>query len=158
MSTVARPHSRELQVPEGARLSVHGTAQRVHMGQGAARSVGAWTLLCASLQSGRNAKPLLSRPRCSNEDRATHGAAGNCGSKIPHFTQCWVKGKRRAADPAGGQCRLGAEGRRRPELRQPGAAAGAAGAPLPAEGGRHRGGGGCSPRWPEGQERRGAAG
>lgn len=61
MSAVARPQSSELQVPRGAWLSAHGTAQRVHMGQGAARSVGAWTLLCASLQSRGNAKPRLSR-------------------------------------------------------------------------------------------------
>lgn len=87
MSTVARPHSTGLQVLKGAQLSVHGTAQRVHMGHGAARSVGAWMLLYASLQGRGNAKPLLSRRCCSNEDRATRSAAGNCGSKMPHFTQ-----------------------------------------------------------------------
>lgn len=115
MSTVARPHSTGLQVLKGAQLSVHGTAQRVHMGHGAARSVDAWMLLCASQQGRENAKPLLSRRCCSNEDRATRSATGNCGSKMPHFTQSWGKEKKGAAGLAGtGQCCLGAEGPQTP--------------------------------------------
>lgn len=167
MSTVARPHSTELQVLKGAQPSVHGTAQRVHMGQGAASSVCAWMLLYASLQSRGNAKPLLSRRCCSNEDRATHRAAGNSGSKTPHLTQSWVKWKKGPAGLAGrGPRCLGAEGEQTPELREPGAAAGSAGCPAAGRGRqtprRRRGMLRTAPpgrhQRPEGQGRRDTAG
>lgn len=40
-------------------MSAHSTSRRVHMGHGAARSAGAWRLLCTSPRGGGNAKPLL---------------------------------------------------------------------------------------------------
>lgn len=54
---------------------------------------------------------------------------------MPHFTQSWVRGKKRAGGLAGrGRCCPGAEGAQSPELRQPGAAAGSAGCPAAGRG------------------------
>lgn len=54
---------------------------------------------------------------------------------MPHFTQSWVRGKKRAGGLAGrGRCCPGAEGAQSPELRQPGAAAGSSGCPAAGRG------------------------
>lgn len=53
MSTVAHPHSTELQVLKGAQPSVHGTTQRVHMGQGAATGGCLDVALCFTAEQGK---------------------------------------------------------------------------------------------------------